>query len=178
MWEKVKNYEDLYEVNEFGEIRSIKRLGTSGGLIKPTTDKNGYQKISLCKNGIQKTMSVHRVVYYSFFPNTDETLQINHKDENPSNNRLDNLEAITQKENLNYGTRNERISVTNSDLNGNFQKNISKQIKCYEYPSMKYLRDFNSTKQVERELGIFHSHVSKCCKNIYKQINGYTFRYA
>lgn len=178
MWKDIMDYEGLYQVNEFGEIRSFPRLGTHGGIIKPITDKLGYQTVSLSKNGKRSTKSIHRLVYYSFFPDTNIDLQINHKDENPSNNKLDNLEAITQKENLNYGTRNIRISQTNSREDSNFQKISSVKVKCYKYPSMQFIKIFPSTKQVERELNIHHSHVSKCCKNIYKQINGYTFRYA
>ena len=97
--------------------------------------------------------------------------------ENTKNNKLDNLELISQIDNLNYGTRNKRISETNSKINSAFQTKQSKKINCYLYPSMDFVKEFHSTKEVEMELGIYHSHVSKCCKNIYKQIQGYTFRY-
>jgi hypothetical protein len=178
MWKNLYGFENLYIINELGVIKSLPRKGTSGGVIKQYKDKSGYFTVGLCKDGKKYNKLVSRLVYYSFYPNADISLQINHKDENTENNHLSNLEAISQYDNLNYGTRNKRISLANSNKAGNFQKNVSKKINCYIYPSMEYVKTFRSTKEVERELKVCHSHVSKCCKGIYKQSKGYTFRYA
>lgn len=109
MWIDVKGYENLYVVNELGEIKSIKRSGTCGRILKQSKDTYGYKTVSLSKNCKIKNVKVHRIVFFSFNPNVNESLQINHKNENIIDNNLNNLEAVTQLVNLNYGTRNERI---------------------------------------------------------------------
>lgn len=165
-------FEGLYKINGNGEIFSVPRKGTKGGLIKQYLDDDGYFKVSLCKDSKKITRQVNRLVFYSFYPDTNSDLQINHKDENTKNNNINNLEAISQIENLNYGTRNKRISKTNTN-----RKDCSKEIICYTYSSNDYVGIFKSTKEVERQLGVNHSHVSKCCKGTLKQCNGYRFEY-
>ena len=177
MWKDVFGFEGLYIIDENGTIKSLPRNGTKGGVIKQYMKNNGYISVSLSKNGKRYTKDVHRLVYFSFYPSSDISLQVNHKDENTKNNKLENLELMSQIDNQNYGTRNKRISDTNRNISGTFQTRQSKKINCYLYPSMDFVKEFRSTKEVEMELGIYHSHVSKCCKNIYKQIQGYTFRY-
>lgn len=172
MWKEVKGYENLYIVNDIGEIKSVARKGTKGTVLKQDINKNGYKTVTLSKDGKRKTLLVHRVVFYSFYPHTSNDLQINHKNENTLDNNLSNLEAITQLENLNYGTRNKRISKSNTN-----RTDCSKKIMCKIYLTDEIVGEFDSTKEVERVLGVNHSHVSKCCKGKYKQCNGYKFEY-
>ena len=80
MWKDVIGFEGFYMVNELGEIKSKPRCGTKGGILKQVTKKDGYKTVSLCKNGKYSTYSVHRIVYFSFYPNANQELQINHKD--------------------------------------------------------------------------------------------------
>lgn len=172
MWKEIKDYENLYEISTSGEIRSIKRIGTNGKILKKHINKDGYYQIQLCKNGKGKTYFVHILVAKTFLNDYDENLQVNHKNEIKTDNRLENLEMMTQKENLNYGTRNDRISKSNKN-----REDVSRKIIAYKYENMEFIGIFDSTKEVERQLGIDHSHVSKCCKGKIRQIKGYTFSY-
>lgn len=81
--------------------------------LKPTKNKNGYETIRLGgrKHSLQK---VHRLIAECFIPNPDNLPIINHKDENPSNNCVDNLEWCDQKYNMNYGTQKERAAISRS----------------------------------------------------------------
>ena len=69
----------------------------------------GYERVNLKKDGIEKTMQVHRLVALAFLPNPQNKPEVNHIDENKENNNVDNLEWVTSKENANYGTRNDKI---------------------------------------------------------------------
>lgn len=102
----VKGYEGLYAITSCGKVWSYK----SKRFIIPHPNKKGYLRIKLYKNNSYKTYSIHRLVAEAYIPNFENKSQVNHKDENKSNNCVGNLEWVTSKENANYGTRNERIA--------------------------------------------------------------------
>ena len=114
----IKNYEGLYAVTPEGEVWSYKRKK----FLKPLVDKNGYLRIMLCKDGQRKMYSLHRIVAEAYIPNPENLPQVNHKDENKTNNCLQNLEWCDAKYNINYGTRNEKTKkpILQFDLDGNF----------------------------------------------------------
>lgn len=98
IWKPVVGFEGLYEVSNKGRIRNRK------GRILRFFKNREYLKIELSNNGKTKKLYVHRLVAEAFIPNYDSTKNIiNHKDENPGNNCVENLEWCDYKYNLNYG---------------------------------------------------------------------------
>lgn len=103
-WRDIKGYEGLYQVSNKGNVRHIK----FNRLLKPS--KSGkYITAILSKNGKQIGKSVHRLVAETFIPNPNNYPCVNHKDENPHNNSIENLEWCTHSYNINYGTRNKQV---------------------------------------------------------------------
>ena len=92
-------------------------IDDSGGLYfdygaVPKQDKNGYLKVNLCYNGKDKIIRVHRLVTEAFIPNPDNLPEVNHKDEDKTNNRVENLEWCDRSYNINYGTRKDKVRDT------------------------------------------------------------------
>lgn len=117
IWLPVKGYEGLYEVSNFGAIRSLQKIDALGRLkheksLKANKRKNGYLKVSLYKNGKANHYLVHRLVCEAFLPNPCGLRLVNHKDENKQNNHVGNLEWCDSKYNNNYGTSNYRQART------------------------------------------------------------------
>ena len=116
IWKDIKGYEDLYQISNYGEVKSLeKKAGFSTRkekILKQHLDKDGYVKVYLCKNNKVKFLSVHRLIAEAFIPNPNNFPQINHKDENKQNNKIENLEWCTCKYNINYGTRTKRQKET------------------------------------------------------------------
>jgi hypothetical protein len=99
----VKGYEGLYEVSNFGNVKSLKRKGcVRDRLLKFTKNSHGYFAVSLFNKGYEKKIQVHQLLAIAFLnhvPNGNKIV-VDHIDNNPLNNRLDNLQLITQRENL------------------------------------------------------------------------------
>ena len=119
-WIPVKGFEGLYEISNWGRIRSTERdVVYSDGRVyhyectlkTPTENKyrNGYMQIDLYSNNKRKMCKVHRLVAESFLPNPDNLEQVNHRDECTSNNAVWNLEWCDCKYNNGYGTKRERL---------------------------------------------------------------------
>lgn len=145
VWRSVNGFEGFYEVSNLGNVRTISHYsnykGNSQRLIKgrikkKCTDKDGYLVVSLYKGKEKKLRRVHRLVAEAFIENKNNLPQVNHKDEQKTNNAVTNLEWCDALYNNNYGTKGTRISTTkrrsakcfckNRDKNGRFCKVIEK----------------------------------------------------
>ena len=114
-WRSVVGYEGLYEVSNTGQVRSLDRYvkGKSyrlhkGKVLSPGKNSRGYLSAVLSYNGKHKAITVHRLVAEAFLPNPDNLPEINHKDEDKTNNSVDNLEWCDRSYNNNYGTRKDK----------------------------------------------------------------------
>ena len=174
VWCDIPNYEG-YQVSNLGRIKSLERIDALGHrvnerILKPQMNSHGYYQVQLFKNSIRKFYCVHRLVWLAFYGSIPEGYEVNHINEVKSDNRLSNLNLMTHKENMNYGSRTERS--TKKRINGKCSKSVLQftldNILIKEYPS---------TKQVERELGFAHTNISACCNGKYKQMYGYIWRY-
>lgn len=170
IWKDIKDYEGLYQVSNLGRVKSlVKKARLHEYILKVSFDRHGYEHIHLSKNGISKSLLVHRVVAQAFIPNFDNLPEINHKDENKSNNTVNNLEWCTHQYNSSYGTRTSRI----------IPKTIDKTRKPVEqYDDMDNLiKVWYSMNTAARELNIPQQNISKCCLGQRKHAGGFKWKY-
>lgn len=116
-WRPIEGYEGLYEISSYGKVRSLDRYDSrnhfrNGRILKLSYNTVGYLSVGLHSNGKAKTYMVHRMVAEAFIPNPDNLPEVNHRNEDKSNNSVENLEWCDHKYNSNYGTRNDRIRDT------------------------------------------------------------------
>lgn len=186
IWKDITGYEGLYQISNTGIIRSHDKLivippnpkstyGFSyikkGQIIKQITDKSGYMKVLLYdKNSNRKNAFVHKLVAIEFVDNTDNLPQINHKDENKSNNCVSNLEWCTAKYNTNYGTGIKRRSEKQI-YNNNRVKAVAKIGDNGEI-----IEEYISMRNAARVNKLPQSNIFKSCNNNIK-CGGYLWRY-
>lgn len=121
IWKDCKHYEGLYQVSNYGRVKSLERdvVGKNGMIIHvkekymiQRDNGHGYLFVNLWKYNKGRHEYVHRLVAMAFIPNPENKPTVNHKDEDKQNNHVDNLEWMTYEENNNYGTHNERGTET------------------------------------------------------------------
>lgn len=141
----VKGYEGYYEVDQFGRVYGCDRVvhvedngreydkPIKGKQLKQTTHSAGYKVVGLTKDGTTKGTYVHRIVAEAFIPNPDNLPMVNHKDEDKSNNFVDNLEWCTAAYNSTYGSAIERSSEKKRGvpLSEKHKEDIAKSLKGY-----------------------------------------------
>jgi hypothetical protein len=110
IWKDIEGYEGLYQVSNFGRVRSLDRtikighklfgnMKLKGRLFKQQLDEHGYYRVGFKVNNKQKNFQTARLVAAAFIPNPLNKPQVNHIDGKPKNNHVDNLEWCTQSEN-------------------------------------------------------------------------------
>ena len=169
-WKDIKDYEGKFQVSSYGNVRNINYYGT--GIIKIVNQRpneNGYMVVSLSKNKKTKPCKVHRLVAETFLPNPENLPEVNHKDENKTNNRVENLEWKTHRGNCNHGTRNERIFEKTT--NGKCSKKVLQFSKSGEF-----IREWPSVMECSRN-GYDFRNVSACCLGKRKTAYGFCWEY-
>ena len=175
-------YEGLYRVSNLGRILSLNYRNTGKAeLRKPVENTDGYLQVCLRKNGEYKMCYVHRLVAETFLENPENKPQVNHKDEDKTNNFVflnedgtvnkekSNLEWKTPKENSNHGTRNERIAKANT--NGKLSKKVLQFTLDGEF-----IREYPSIMECSRN-GFKQSAVCNCCNGKLPHYKGFLWMY-
>lgn len=174
IWKEIDGYPN-YMVSNLGRVKSLERvIMKSNGkrqtiketIRKGVKDKDGYLIVTLYDEyHNMKNIKIHRLVAQAFIPNPYNLPEVNHKDEDKTNNNVDNLEFCTTRFNLTYGNRLKKVI-----------EKISK--KCYQYDlNKKLISIFPSTQEASRLTGILQSNITACCRGEYKTTHGYIFSY-
>lgn len=157
IWKPVVGFESKYLVSNLGRVKSIGTYNTcKKGIMKPMVNREGYLHINFFDNGRKKDIGIHRVVAQAFIPNPNGYKYVHHKDENPSNNCVDNLEWCTNSANIRYSCGRQ---VAQMDSNGNV------------------IRVFNCISDASKELNIPVSNITKCCIGKRTSAGNYSWKY-
>ena len=179
IWKAVDGYEDYYEVSSFGRVRSVDRMETlSNGvkrlrkwsMLKIRKNKNGYLQIQLWKSGEGKTVNIHRLVAEAFIPNPDNLSEVNHKDEDKTNNHVENLEWCDSKYNKNYGTAIQRAAEKHKIL-------FSKPVLQIDLEANQIIAEYPSAIEAGRQLKLNQGSISACCNGKRKTAGCFKWEY-
>ena len=160
MRKPIKGFEGLYEVDDLGNVYSVRR----NKIMSPVIINSGYYTVKLSKNKILTRYLIHRLVAQAFLDNPDNLPCVNHKDEDKTNNSVDNLEWCTYQYNNSYNDKGKRISATKSipvyqfDLNGNL------------------IKEWKSMKEAGKSLGIDEANISAACSGKLKTYKGFIWK--
>lgn len=152
IWKDITGCEGLYKISNYGRVLSLNFNHTNKEkLRKLTTDVAGYKVVCLRKNGFKENKKVHRLVMEHFVENVNSLPIINHKDEDKTNNNVDNLEWCDCKYNINYG-------------NGIFKRSIKSRKPVIQFDKNgNFIKRWDSALIAEQEMGYCNSHINQCC---------------
>ena len=107
IWKNIEKFSNLYQVSNYGRVRSLDRVDSwgrvrKGKVLKHSLDKRGYPCVRVSINDVKKSDRIHRLVATAFVKNPESKEQVNHKDGNKENNLYTNLEWSTNSENLQH----------------------------------------------------------------------------
>lgn len=176
IWKPIKDYEGLYEISNFGNVKILARnytrynyLTKRYNIIKVKekitqgTINGGYRRICLTKNKVEKNKHIHKLVAEAFIPNPNNYSYVNHIDGNKQNNYIDNLEWCTLYQNNTHAYKTglrkstDITPILQYDLEGNF------------------IREYKSINEASKETNLDIRHISRNINGIGKQIGGYKF---
>lgn len=182
MWKPIAGYEGLYEVSNYGRVRSVAHFITkTNGVVYPiksrfihvTTFPKGYYGVMLYKDKKHKHAYIHRLVAETFIPNPNNFETVNHKDENKTNNHVSNLEWCSSDYNIHYGSGINRMRETQrkNNLGG-------KPVLQYTLDG-KFVKEYQSVGAAARHLGTRPNYIFKCCHEYsdYSQVKGYQWKF-
>lgn len=162
IWKDIKGYEGLYQVSNEGRVKSIRFRKEK---ILHQNKVRGYLRTILSKNGVKTQYQTHRLVYETFEGDIPNGLQVNHIDENKENNCVENLNLMTPKENMNWGTNRQRAAEKYKKTLYQYDKNNN--LICV----------FDSIKSACEKYNIFQGNISSCCSGRMKTYKGYKWSF-
>lgn len=188
-WVDIEEWKGLYQVSDMGRVKSLERVTydtrkggnfsgkrlcpekiTYGSMHKST----GYMRTILRKDKVKKEVRVHDLVARAFpeiCGKWFEGCQVNHKNEDKTDNRAENLEVCTPEYNSNYGTRNERLSK-------HFRNYSEWSIPVLQYTlEGEFVKEYLSLREAERQTGFKRQNIASCLKGKYKQSYGFIWKY-
>ena len=156
-WRPVVGFEGLYEISNLGRVKSLgNNKSRKEKVLKPGMTKDGYLFVILCRNGKGKTFKVHRLVAIAFLPNPKGLPEVNHLNEDKTNNVVTNIEWTSRWDNMHYGSLYERMAASRS-----------KTVEASKFPDFRTIElRFDSTKEANRN-GYNSGAVSACCRGCY-----------
>lgn len=164
IWKDLENYIGIYQISNTGKVKSLARpvyikdkiINLKERLLKNDIDKKGYCRVTLSKNSKINRYLVHRLVANTFIDNPLNKPFVNHIDNNPSNNRSDNLEFVTHSENMIHSQKQNRLSTSQSkggviagikqtdSMFKNLQDSVGKTYGCFRILSITNERSKNN----------------------------------
>lgn len=190
-WRDIEGYKGKYQVSSYGRVKSLAKKSWNGHawwdkpeiILKPGTQKTGYLFVDLLDgHNNDRKFRVHRLVAQAFIPNPNNFLQVNHKDEDVTNNHADNLEWCTALYNNNYGNhflyssiaRQNKLCRLTAIRNG--QKASKPVLQLSKNGD--FIKRFASLSEAARQTGARIGGISDCCNGKSKTSYGYKWQFA
>lgn len=177
IWKDIEGFEGIYQISDKGNVKSLNYRRTGKEMVLKPGTYGGYFMVNLYINGKSKGYKIHQLVCKTFLENINYKPCINHKNGIKTDNRLDNLEWVTYSENSQHSYD---TGLQKGALLGKLGSKHHSSIAIYQYSkSGDFIKEFGSSFEAQRETGIHHSQILRCCKRLkkYKTAGGFCWRY-
>lgn len=171
VWKDIKGYEGMYQISNCGRIKSLERIIqrrtnaiTVHEKFLQLGDNKGYKTVALANHGKIRYYQVHRLVAQAFIPNPDNLPCVNHKNEIPSDNRVNNLEWCTKSYNNAYNQARVKAAM-------------HRRIPIYQYDKNGLLlKEWSHAREAAEALGLNKHAIYECCVGRTKSSGGFIWK--
>lgn len=183
IWKDIQGYEGIYQVSNLGNVKSLnyRNRGYAQNLV-PKTNNKGRLWVELAKNRIKKPFQISRLVAETFVENPEKLPIVNHKDENPKNNRVDNLEWCTLSYNVRYSIKRHPERTRKGIQTGKrncIRNGKLTNLRVYQLTlEGEIVREWDNSTQIKRETGMSDWSISECCRGNRSKAYGFRWQYA
>lgn len=178
-WCDIKNYENLYQISNYGRVKSLSKYKSRTiRILKMHKNASNRYDIKLYKNGKKKGFFVHRLVAQAFIPNPENKPEVNHikpVTKDLCDNRVCNLEWVTSKENSLWTVKCGNMYQPSLGKIGK-EHHCSKSVVQLSLNG-EFIRKWENARQIDKELGISYKYVSRCCKHNCNTAHGFIFMF-
>ena len=195
IWKDIEGYEGYYQISNMGRVKSLERTvwnsGLNGGcyvtipekIMKGVADGHDYLQVKLYKDGKDKKCRINRLVASAFLENPQNLPEVNHKNEDKTDNRVENLEWCSSSYNINYGARNKKVAekLKGRKLSEEHKKKIGKKNSKPVFSVNKesgLIMWWQSANEAEKCTGINKNSICACLKGRQKSAGGHYWFYA
>lgn len=183
IWKNIDGYEGKYQISNLGNVKSLNYGGRGYARnLVPKINNSGRLWVELMKDGKKRQFLIHRLVGMAFIPNPDNLPQINHKDENPKNNRVDNLEWCTNLYNFHYSFDRHPERHRKRQYNPTGKKKVHHNridVNVWQIDKAgNKIKLWNDVSTIARELGVHQWSVTQCCNGVRKTAGGFKWQFA
>ena len=181
IWKDIEGFEGRYQISNLGNVMSLNYMANGyAALLTPKINNKGYAWVELFKDKKRKPMLIHRLVAQAFIENPNNHPFVNHKDENPQNNRVDNLEWCTHIYNVHYSLRlhperNKWCADRKPRRCGAYK--YSKKVRQIDISSGEVVCEYPYLAEVRRTLNKNESSIRECCLGKRKTAYGYRWEF-
>lgn len=193
IWKDIEGFVGFYQISSLGRVKSLHRLHRAANpymqserILKPRLNSSGYLYVDLYNDGKHKRCFVHRLVALHFVPNPNNLQEVNHKDENKTNNKANNLEWCSRSYNATYGSKIARTKET-CILNNTYTKTNDKRTALGLYGARKeiamcdndenVIKVFPSLSDAAKETGVNIGKICECCQGKRTKTRNHKWKY-
>ena len=177
IWKDIEGYENLYQVSSEGRIKNLNYFKTGKEkILKGGKYGSGYLKVKLFKDGKGKNYAIHRLVAQAFIENPDNKPQIDHINTDKTDNRVENLRWVTNKENMNNPITRQNCSKNNY-YKGKTGSKHHNSIPIYQLTKEgDIIKKWECAATVAKELNISRIGIRRCCQGKAFTAGGYAWK--
>lgn len=178
IWKDIEGFHGIYRVSNIGNVMSLNYCNRGyKKLLTPKCNNRGRLWVELVSGEKRRCALIHRLVAEAFIPNPDGFPQINHKDENPKNNNVENLEWCTQEYNQMCYYKNHGLNLKKQcQRNRSYEKRTHLRIEQISKEG-DIVRTWENSAKIKSENGWSDWSISECCRGKRKTAYGYIWRY-
>lgn len=178
IWKDIEGYGGTFQVSNLGRVKTFNyRNSGKEKVLKPKKHNKGYLQVQLMKGEQNKMFTIHRLVAQAFLPNPQNLPCVNHKDEDKTNNNVENLEWCDRSYNVRYSMDLHPERIANRKNSPRYGKRMGLKVNQYN-KNGELIKTWDNSRTIQNQTGMSDWSIAECCRGKRHTAYGYIWQYA